>query len=87
MGPVRPIMDVSRTFGRQSVTWRATSVRGDMYYLKRHQHRHHYKAEAIAFEQWVPSLRTAEWWAAPRIVGKSEQLGGLGHDGASRKRF
>jgi aminoglycoside phosphotransferase (APT) family kinase protein len=77
VGTPRSVVDVSRRVGRQSITWRATSVSGEAFFLKRHQHRQHFLAELIALEQWIPALPPADWWTTPRLVGKSNELGAL----------
>ena len=71
------IKDLSRSYGRKSVTWRITDSDNREYYLKCHEHRSHYLAEVRALTEWVPYLHEEPWWFAPTVLATSDELGAV----------
>ena len=69
------IEDVSRTYGRKSVTWRITVPGEREYYLKRHERRSHYLAEVRALDEWVQRLPDEPWWSIPHVLTTADELG------------
>lgn len=75
-GPVQ-IEDLSRSHGRRSVTWRIKTSDRREYYLKRHEHRHHYLAEIRALDEWAQRLPYEPWWSVPKVLVTLDELGVL----------
>lgn len=71
------ITDVSRAFGRRSVTWKVETPRSGNFYFKQHEHRTHYHAEHVAYAKWVPKLEKSGSWHSPELVADSPELGAL----------
>ncbi len=71
------VLDLSRSSGRRSTTWKLTAVDGTNFYLKRHEHPSHYRAEVLALTEWVPLLAVSDWWSAPTVISRHDEQGAV----------